>query len=411
MRSASPLAAPAAARWHPRELLASPHRLGFSAGALMLAASAMWWLRVLPQPGAAEAVPRAVAHALWMSWGFMPLFIAGFLFTAGPRWLEAPAVPARALLPAIGAQVAGWLVFGLALADGGPQAPLMAGMGLAAVAAGWSHLVLRLWRLLRAGTAPERLHVHVVLAACALGALLLDATVGAVVAQAWTLALALTRAALWGCLGVVYAAALHRMVPFLGSAMPRLDARWPAWLLWTLVAALGLQALEQLAEWLTGPLPRPVRGVQALGQGVAAVLLLGLAWRWRRLPSLRQRLPAMLLRGFIWLGVALLLSALAQPAAALHAYVLGFLGTLLLAMASRLTCGQAGRAVVVDDLLWLLFRLQQFAVLARVAAALWPRSAPWLLPLAAVAWAGVALGWLLRYGRWLGRPRAVPRRG
>ena len=168
-------------------------------------------------------------------------------------------------------------------------------------------------------------------------------------------------------------------------------------------AAFGIPAIESVD-------PR-VRGVQALGQGVAGVLLLGLAWRWSRLPSLRQRLPAMLLRGFIWLGVALLLSALAQPAAALHAYALGFLGTLLLAMASRVTCGQAGRAVVADDLLWLLFRLQQFAVLARVAAALWPLSAPWLLPLAATAWAGVALGWLLRYGRWLGQPKAAPRRG
>jgi uncharacterized protein involved in response to NO len=101
--------------------------------------------------------------------------------------------------------------------------------------------------------------------------------------------------------------------------------------------------------------------------------------------------------------VALLLSALGAADAALHAYALGFLGTLLLAMASRVTCGQAGRAVVADRFLWVLFLLLQAAVLARVAWSLWPAGAAWLLPAAAGAWAVVALGWLLRYGRWLGQ--------
>jgi len=39
------------------------------------------------------------------------------------------------------------------------------------------------------------------------------------------------------------------------------------------------------------------------------------------------------------------------------------------------------------------------------------RPSRWLLPLAAVAWAAVALGWLLRYGRWLGQPKVAPRCG
>ncbi|WP_157269711.1 NnrS family protein [Azohydromonas aeria] len=387
--------------WHPRRLLDAPHRLGFAAGGLMLAATALWWAcRLLGLQFGPDAVPAPVAHALALTWGFMPLFMAGFLFTAGPRWLQRPAVSARELLPAIGAQLAGWLVLALALTGGGRQGPLLAGMGLALVAAGWNHLVLRFWRLLRASTVEDRLHARVALAACMLLALLLHATVAALVAQAWTYSLALARVALWGGIGVVYAAVLHRMIPFFGNAAPRLDARWPSWLLWAMAGVLAAQGLVEGATMLAAaPWPPLAQALRAAGQGAAGLGVLALAWRWSQMQSLRQRLLAMLHRGFAWLGVALLLAAASQPAAALHAYALGFLGSLLLAMAARVVCGHSGRAVVADGPLWALFQALQFAVLARVGAALWPALSPWLLPLAAAAWAAVALGWGLRYGR------------
>ncbi|WP_157119027.1 NnrS family protein [Azohydromonas lata] len=404
--SSLPPSSAARRSWHPRHWLASPARLGFVAGALVLALGALGWAARLWWPGPAGRVPLGAAHALWAAWGFMPLFVAGFLCTAGARWVQAPPVKAAALLPAVGAQLAGWLVFGLALADGGAQAPLMAGMGLACVAAGWSGAVLRLWRLLRAGAArgaQDRLHLRLALAGCAWSALLLDVAAGAVAAEAWTLARALAHVALWGAFGVVYAAALHRLVPFMGDAAPQLDARWPAWLLWSLAGVMALQGVLRAVALLLGPLPGVLDATASLAPGGAGVLLLGLWTRWRRLPAVRQRLPAMLLRGVFWLAVALLLSALGAADAALHAYTLGFLGTLLLAMASRVACAQIGRAVVVDGVLWALFHLLQAAVLARVAWGLWPAGATWLLPVAAGAWALVSLVWLLRYGWWLGR--------
>jgi uncharacterized protein involved in response to NO len=264
--------------------------------------------------------------------------------------------------------------------------------------------------LVRSSTAPDRTHARLLMAACAFGALVLDATAAAVVAQAWTLVRALVLAALWGCMGVAYAAALHRMIPFFGNVSARLDERWPQWLLWTLVGVMALQALLQPALLLGVPGEGGVRLALRLGQGALGGLLLAQAWRWSRLQSVRQRLPAMLHRSFAWLGAAVLLSALEQPAAALHAYTLGFLGTTLLAMATRVACGQTGRAVVADDFLWLLYRLLQAAVLLRLAAALWPAGAYWSGALAALAWAAVAVGWLLRYGRWMGRPVLLARR-
>jgi len=58
------------------------HRLAFWSGSVMLAVSALWWGAALVARHAGLAVPWAVspgvAHALLMTFGFLPLFIAGF---------------------------------------------------------------------------------------------------------------------------------------------------------------------------------------------------------------------------------------------------------------------------------------------------------------------------------------------
>ena len=77
------------AGWRWRHLLWAPHRLGFFAGAVMLAATALWWgCQLLAQAMGwswQPVVPVSVMHALLMSMSYMPLFFCGFLFTAGPK--------------------------------------------------------------------------------------------------------------------------------------------------------------------------------------------------------------------------------------------------------------------------------------------------------------------------------------
>lgn len=48
------------ARWQASRLLAAPHRLGFFGGALMFAASALWWFVVLLARAAQWPLPWAV---------------------------------------------------------------------------------------------------------------------------------------------------------------------------------------------------------------------------------------------------------------------------------------------------------------------------------------------------------------
>jgi uncharacterized protein involved in response to NO len=419
-----PGGAPADMRWRLQRLLSAPHRLGFLAGALVLAASALWWALALAARHAGVALPWAVpppvAHALLMSLGFMPLFIVGFLFTAGPRWLGLPDVPAAALRVPVALMLGGWL---LALAGFHAAAPAAA-LGLAAAALGWSALVLRFAGLLRASRAPDPLHARLVAAAGAAGALALWAAAAALALGQPLAARTAALAALWGFLVPTFAVVSHRMLPFFtASALPALDAWRPQWLLWTLVAVPGLEAVVVLAEPHWWPLPPALRWAQAAVEAAAGVLLLWLAVRWGLVQSLKIRLLAMLHAGFAWLGVALVLAAVSHALMAasgdtrslglapLHALTMGYLGATLLAMATRVAAGHSGRPLAADDVAWALYWMLQTAALLRVAAALWPAAATPLTLAAALAWALAAVGWAWRYGGWLGRPRVDGRPG
>ena len=145
-------------------------------------------------------------------------------------------------------------------------------------------------------------------------------------------------------------------------------------------------------------------------------VLVWLACVWGLVQSLKNKLLAMLHIGFVWLGLAYLLGGLSQWLAwgygvgtlglgALHALTMGCLGSLMLAMVTRVSCGHSGRALVADDLVWGLFWALQVAAGLRLIAAVQGAPAA-LTPLAALAWAAVVTAWALRYGNWYGRPRA-----
>jgi len=414
-------------RWKIARLASAPHRLGFFVGMSMLSAGALWWLAVLGlrlAPGL--PVPWAIGsvhvHALLMIFSYMPMFFAGFLFTAGPRWLGVPAPGARALLPTAIAWLAGWAMFLIGAHAGAP----LAATGLAVVAAAWSLFVSRLIRLLRASRARDRTHLAVVTIAgvAGAGALWLAAS-GLAIAEPQLVRFALS-AGLWWFLAPVFVAASHRMVPFFDVAVPRLERRLPNGLLWIWLTVLlpqpVLDSAAHAGNWIT---------LAAAALDVAAALLvLQLALRWARVQNLRIRLLAMLHAGFAWFGVALGLQALTawlawngQDAhearlAALHALGMGFFGSTQLAFVTRISAGQQGRAQSIDALAWALFLGLQGAVLLRLAATALPAWQPhrdaaqlWLLLAAALSWAIVMVTWSARYMRWYGRPRSDGRPG
>lgn len=418
MSAAAP-APPTDARWRWQRVLDAPHRIAFFGGALVYAAAGLWWAAALVGQTHAVAwpwaVPRGIAHALALGYGAMPLFFAGFLVTTLPKWLAHPALPARVLGAPVVASLAGWVV----AVAGAHGSRLAAAAGIALVAAAHAAVVLVLRRLLRDGVATDRLHARSAVAGYAATVAALCVAAVALSAGADGVARTALAAGAWAGLGVVFAAALHRLVPFFGAAaLPPLDERWPAWLLWTLVGALAFEAAATIAEAAGVPLPPAAR---AALETLAAAALLALAGRWAVVQNLRLRLIAMLHLGFVWLGIAFALAALShalealgRPAldpAPLHALGAGCYGSVLMAMGTRVAAGLSGRTIAADDVTWRLFGVLQLAVVARLAAAVWPDAARWLLPLAALAWAAATATWGARIALWMGRPRVDGRPG
>ena len=405
--------------WRLPMLLAAPHRLGFSFAMLVLVMASGWWLlvqtgRALGWPERRYAVLPLVTHATVMVLGFMPLFFSGFLFTAGPRWLNVRPYQARRLLPPLGSMAAGWLLWliggrwGLDLA--------LLGLALACLGLGWMYALF--WRLIAASKQPDRVHATAAGVGGIVGTLCLAGIGIALLTRQPALALALARTALWGCIVVTFVSVAHRMIPFFTSGVLPLIAVWrPLWVLWLM---LGVAAFEVLAVWVDHVAPSAhawplwtvtVIAVETLTGGV----LLWLAVVWGLVQSLKDRLLAMLHVGFVWLGLALLYSAASQALwlltgqallglGALHALSIGFLGSLMMAMVTRVSCGHSGRSLVADDLVWALFRLLQVAVGLRLLAAA-QGMPPWLTALTALLWTAVVAVWALRYGNWYGRPR------
>lgn len=419
----APQTPPAAPHWRWRHLWQAPHRLAFFAGLLLLFASAAWWSavqldRVTGWLGLGYAVSPSLTHAAVMVQGFMPLFFAGFLFTAGPKWLGVPAPDAAAITPALALQAVGWLLW---LAGAHVHLDL-AVAGAFIAGAGLMVQYGLFWRLWRASTQPDRVHATVIALAGTLGALCTLGLGVAMLLGAWPVAMALVHTALWGCIVATYACVAHRMIPFFTSGvLPMIEVWRPFWVLWLMLGAVLLESASvwlMVAGWGEGTLWRLLRGALELGIGG---VLVWLAWVWGLVQSLKFRLLAMLHVGFVWFGLSLLLSGVAQwllaiggvptlGLGALHALTMGFLGSILLAMVTRVACGHSGRALVADDQVWRLFWLLQVAVLLRIAGTLPQAGGGWLLA-AALLWLVAMLAWGLRLLNWFGRPRADGRPG
>jgi uncharacterized protein involved in response to NO len=414
-------------RWRARYLLLAPHRLAFFLAMVVLVTAGAWWALVqLDQVSTLVALPYAASpalvHGAVMTFGFMPLFFSGFLFTAGTKWLGVPPLRAQQLLAPLLLQAAGWLgwLFSAHLA----LLPGSAGLALALAGLAW--ITGLFWRLIRISQAQDRLHARVIGVACIVGCLSLAGLLLSLVLEQPAVALAWVVTGLWGFVLVVFVSVAHRMIPFFtSSALPFMASWHPFWVLWLMLA---VATMEVAWAWLApdGPLPGLVAPAWLLARGMielaAGAVLLWSAWAWGLTQSLKNRLLAMLYAGFSWLGLALLLGGASQllgwaqsaPVLALgslHALTMGCLASLMLAMVTRVSCGHGGRALVADRLVWSLFWLLQLATVLRIAAAAQGALGSRLLPPAALLWAGVMAVWGVRLGAWYGRLRVDGRAG
>jgi uncharacterized protein involved in response to NO len=417
-------------RWRWRYVMLAPHRLGFLLAMAVLMASGGWWAvvqlaRSTGWWGMYYAMSPTVVHSAVMVLGFIPLFFAGFLFTAGPKWLGVDPLPPQALQWPLLAQAAGWLLWlvgahwriGAALA------------GLALACAGLVWMTALFWGRLRLSHAEDQLHARVIAAGCVVGCLCMAGLGLSLAFGTHALARAFVFTGLWGFVVVVYVTVAHRMIPFFtSSAMPMVHVWRPFWVLWLMLGAALMQIAAAWLEWAgvpvvaAGPPWTLVLGTLQLAVGG---ILVWLACVWGLVQSLKNRLLAMLHIGFLWLGLSFLLAGASHWLAwrfgmaalglgPLHALTMGCLASLMLAMVTRVSCGHSGRALVADRIAWSLFWMLQAATVLRIAAELpgiFGMAWTWMLPVAAGLWALTMALWGLRLGGWYGRVRADGRPG
>ena len=374
-------------------IAAAPHRLLFFIGAFNVLAAMAWWTAWLGGAMPAPSVPAGWMHGFVMQYQVLPAFMFGFLLTVFPRWMGQTEASRWHYLPVGLGLVAGQLLTlgGLALGSA-----MLVHLGAVNTLAGWiaAMAVLAGWLFRDRSTT---WHAISCFAALLMGLAGLLAFVVFLHLPDPRLAFAMLKIGTFGLLLPIYATVAHRMFPFFAAnAVPGyLPWRPMAWLaaLWPLCLAHLALELAHRHEWLwlvDAPL----------------LVLTGYAlWRWWPRGPMPPLLRVLFI-GFAWLpiGMALYLAQSAWFAATgefalgrapVHALSVGFFGSLLVAMVTRVTQGHSGRPLELGRIPALAFAGMQVLALVRIAAELVPNPAPWMLA-AAWGWLAVFAPWVLR---------------
>lgn len=176
------------------------------------------------------------------------------------------------------------------------------------------------------------------------------------------------------------------------------------------VGTIAVSAVS-LVAWTCFPDHRAT-GVALLLAGAFNLARLG---RWAGDRTLRDPLVLILHvaylfvpLGFFLVAFGALLPGAVPPAAGLHAFGVGAIGSMTLAVMARATLGHTGRPLRAGSGTCLAFAAIVMAGMLRIAAACLP-SVPALLHASAAAWTLAFLGYACLYGGSLVRPRLQPR--
>lgn len=383
----------------PKLLAAAPHRMMFFAGASAVMISMLWWtcflagnyfgLAHLPTP----PVPAGWAHAVLTQYGMLPMFMFGFLLTVFPRWMSQPPLMRRHYVPVFVGVFGGYLLSHLGLL--GSRSLLLAGLCLMLL--GWCAGLFALAGVL-ARSGYRDIHGISCFIALLLGACGLAVFVAFALGAPWQLAVAAIKLGSFAVLLPVYFTVCHRMIPFFSSIIAHdykvVRPNWSLPVLWSLLVAHLALELSHQYQWLW------------LADAPLAMLF---AWHWLAWQPWKALRPGLLLVlhwAASWLPIAFALFAsqslrlllsdeYSLGRAPIHALTIGFFGSMLVAMVTRVTQGHSGRPLTMGVVPWICFVLLQLVAGVRIYAELSSQSAQWLL-IAAAGWVLAFLPWVLR---------------
>jgi len=177
------------------------------------------------------------------------------------------------------------------------------------------------------------------------------------------------------------------------------------------LAALAMTALA-LIGWVVVP-DATASGYALLVAGAVQIVRLA---RWHGVRTVREPIVLILHIAYLWIPIGLVLLGLSivsgafQASAALHALTAGAMAGMTLAVMTRATRGHTGRDLVAGPVTVAVYTLITLAAAIRVAAPILPISYMAAIHLAATAWIGAFVLFVIAYGPMLvlARPDGKP---
>ncbi|MCI4679652.1 NnrS family protein [Rhodoblastus acidophilus] len=370
-------------------ILSNGFRPFFLAGALWAVVAVMVWL---PQYFGELTLPNAFTPMDWHAhetlFGYGGAVIAGFLLTAVPNWTGRLPLRGTPLLALFAVWLAGRVAVALSGAIGWALAAAVDSAFLILFCAAMAREVVagKNWRNMR------------VLAVVALYALAnvafhIESHVTGDAAYSRRFAVAALIALIMLVGGRIVPSFTHTFLQRRGAdRLPKSFGRFDA-------ICMAFSALA-LVGWVGAPENRTV-GVALIFAGLLNFVRLG---RWAGDRTTGEALVLVLHLAFAFIPIGFVLSGLAawlpglSPSAGLHAWAVGGIGGMTLAVMTRASLGHTGRALHAGPGTKLLYTALALAALARIAAALAPEWSFVLLHVAAFAWLAAFLGFAAIYG-------------
>jgi uncharacterized protein involved in response to NO len=371
----------------------------FLVASLWSAVALALWIGLFATGG---ALPSRFDPLTWhihaMLFGFVFAAIAGFMLTAIPNWTGRPPIRGAALAGLLVLWLLGrffilisvflplWIATVVDLAF-----PLV----LCAVAAR-EIIAARNWRNLLMPMPIAVLGIADLLTYLQLAGADLSPGLG------WRLAIAAIIALITAISGRIIPAFTRNWLLKRGVSMLPAGHGW--------LDRLALATLHTgLLGWAFLSASKPIGGLLL----IAAVLNLCRLARWRGFATASEPLLAVLHVGYAWviLGAALLGASVltdgVPEAAAIHAFTAGAIGTMVLAVMTRVSRGHTGRPLAADGATTLIYATITVAGLTRVAAGFAGSSSMALFEISALLWVISFVLFAAVYGPILVSPRVV----
>lgn len=380
---------------------AAPHRMMFFAGAIQLLLPVFFWSIELIGLHSDLwrpldiSFPSSWLHGFIMLYGVFIFFMFGFLMTTFPRWMNGPLVEKSAYISTFI-----WCSVGISLFQYGIfYSVFLAVSGLGIFLFGWALGIFSLFKVYRAAASPDKQYETLLLF------MLLAGWLGAanfliwLLTDDWFFIQISINTGLWLFLIPVLFTVSHRMLPFFSSnVIGHYQIYQPRWMPVSILI-LGIihmqLSLNNLYQWtFISDIPMALIGFY-------------LSYKWRLKDSLINGLLAVLHLSFIWFAIGMTLfsiqslvllstETLILAKAPIHALTIGFVASMLVAMASRVTLGHSGRPLHANRLTISLFIGLQLTAVVRILADIPALSEIYGLHLYIIS----ALAWLVCLGSW-----------